>query len=189
MQRKTCWLHFFAHFSSTDQGGIWCGVKAVQFERLNIKQTIFDQFECHMYLCYELCLSCQLTGYLGSCLSFLAKTLSFNITCKLSTKFCHTCHACRHHCLFHFIPLSLTVTLHGGYKVSTKQNLLASFSHTLFIRSGWNLMWLWNNLTWISRDYWNKKTRDYWNKKNDSCFTDSIGWASFEHLLFLFSKI
>ena len=34
---------------------------------------------------------------------------------------------------YHFIPLSLTLTLPGGHKVSTKQNLLASFSHTFFI--------------------------------------------------------
>ena len=32
---------------------------------------------------------------------------------------------------FHFIKLSLTSTLPGGHKVSTKQNLLVSFSHTL----------------------------------------------------------
>ena len=31
-----------------------------------------------------------------------------------------------------FIPLSLTVTLAGRHKVSAKQNLLASFIHTLF---------------------------------------------------------
>ena len=28
---------------------------------------------------------------------------------------------------YHFIPLSLTLTLPGGHKVSTKQSLLASF--------------------------------------------------------------
>ena len=33
----------------------------------------------------------------------------------------------------HFIPLSLTLTLPGGHKVSAKQNLLASFSCLLFI--------------------------------------------------------
>ena len=31
---------------------------------------------------------------------------------------------------YHFIPLSVTLTLAGGHKVSTKQNLLASFSYT-----------------------------------------------------------
>ena len=33
---------------------------------------------------------------------------------------------------YHFVPLSLTLTLAGGHKVSTKQNLLASFSRMLF---------------------------------------------------------
>ena len=35
--------------------------------------------------------------------------------------------------LYHFIPLSLTLALPGGHKVSTKHNLLASFSPALFI--------------------------------------------------------
>ena len=33
--------------------------------------------------------------------------------------------------LYHFIPLLVTFTLTGGHKVSTKQNLLASFCCTL----------------------------------------------------------
>ena len=33
---------------------------------------------------------------------------------------------------YHFIPLSLTLTLLGGHKVSAKQNLLAAFSGCLF---------------------------------------------------------
>ena len=33
----------------------------------------------------------------------------------------------------HFIPLSMALTLAGSHKVSTKQNLLASFSPTLLI--------------------------------------------------------
>ena len=33
---------------------------------------------------------------------------------------------------YHFMPLSLTLTLPGAHKVSTKQILLASFSPTLF---------------------------------------------------------
>ena len=40
----------------------------------------------------------------------------------------------------HFIPLSLTLTLLGGHEVSEKQNLLASFSRTLFNWSNWNLI-------------------------------------------------
>ena len=38
--------------------------------------------------------------------------------------------------LYHFIPLLVTMVLAGDHKVSTKQNLFASFSRTLFNRSG-----------------------------------------------------
>ena len=52
---------------------------------------------------------------------------------------------------YHFIQLSLTLTLPGGHKVSAKLSLRIGFffSHTLFIRSGRNLMWWWSNLSWI----------------------------------------
>ena len=53
---------------------------------------------------------------------------------------------------YHFIPLSLTLTLPGGHKVSTKQNLLASFSRTLFVWSELKLMWWWSNSSWTSWD-------------------------------------
>ena len=33
----------------------------------------------------------------------------------------------------HFVPLSLILTIAWGHMASTKQNLLASFSHTVFI--------------------------------------------------------
>ena len=33
---------------------------------------------------------------------------------------------------YHFIPLSVTLTLLGGHKVSAKENLLALFSRSLF---------------------------------------------------------
>ena len=54
---------------------------------------------------------------------------------------------------YHFIPLSLTLTVPGGHKVSAKQYLLASFSPTPFIWSGWNLMWWSSNSGWTSWDY------------------------------------
>ena len=47
--------------------------------------------------------------------------------------------------LYHFIPLSRTLVLPEGHKVGTEQNLLASFSCTFFVWSGWNLMWWWSN--------------------------------------------
>ena len=37
---------------------------------------------------------------------------------------------------YHFIPLSVTLTLAGGHKVSNKQNLLVAISSTLFNCSG-----------------------------------------------------
>ena len=66
------------------------------------------------------------------------------------TNFFLTCHVYRHQWLYHFIPIALTLTLAGGYKVSAKQNLLASFSHTLFDWSGWGLMWFGNSSSWQS---------------------------------------
>ena len=54
---------------------------------------------------------------------------------------------------YHFIPLSLTWTLSWFHMVSTKQNLLASFSCTVFIWSGWNLMSWWSNSSWKSWEY------------------------------------
>ena len=53
----------------------------------------------------------------------------------------------------HFIPLSLTLSLPGAHKGSMKQNLLGSFSPTLCIWSGWNLMWWWSSSSWLSWDY------------------------------------
>ena len=55
---------------------------------------------------------------------------------------------------YHFIPLSLTLTLPGDYKISAKQSLLASFFHTFCIWSGWNLMWWWSSSSWASCDFW-----------------------------------
>ena len=49
---------------------------------------------------------------------------------------------------YHIILLSVTLTLAWGCKVSTKQNLLASFSRTLCNWSGWNLVWCWSSSSW-----------------------------------------
>ena len=65
----------------------------------------------------------------------LAKTLVLGVIGKLSNHFfipamlIGTIELCR------FIQLSLTLTLPGSHKVIAKQNLLPSFSRTLFIRS------------------------------------------------------
>ena len=50
----------------------------------------------------------------------------------------------------HFISLSMTLTLAGGHKVSTKQNLFASFSGTLLNWMGWNLR-RWSNSSWYPK--------------------------------------
>ena len=44
---------------------------------------------------------------------------------------------------YHFMSLSVTLTLAGGHKFSGKQYLLVSFSHTLvkFSWAGWNMVW------------------------------------------------
>ena len=44
---------------------------------------------------------------------------------------------------YYCIPLSLTLTLPGGRKVSSKQKLLSLFSCIFFDWSGWNLIWYW----------------------------------------------
>ena len=55
---------------------------------------------------------------------------------------------------YHLKPLSLTLTLDGNYKLSTKQNHLASFSRTLFNK--WNEIWLWwSSSSWTS---WSRET-------------------------------
>ena len=49
---------------------------------------------------------------------------------------------------WYLVPLSLTLTLLQGHKASTKQNLLASCSHTLFNWSGWNRIPCGSNSSW-----------------------------------------
>ena len=42
---------------------------------------------------------------------------------------------------YHFMPLYVVLTLGGGQNVSGKENLLVSFSRTLFHQMEWNLVW------------------------------------------------
>ena len=85
-----------------------------------------------MDLCYQSCLFVQLAVHLSVFLTWQKLNIGHNpqstqpiffIPAMLigSTDF------------YHFIPLVVTLTLAGGLKVSAKQNLLASFSQTLFI--------------------------------------------------------
>ena len=70
---------------------------------------------------------------------------------------------------YHFILLSLTLTLPVGYMVSTKQNLLASLSHTFhLIRIEFVVVmkqFKLNMLRLLSR-------RFYSDKGSNCCFTD-----------------
>ena len=86
------------------------------------------------------------------CPAGMAKNLTLDITHKLFNQFVS-------YLLigtidfYHFILISLTLTLPLCHKVSAKQNLLASFSCTLLIWSGWNLMWCKSNSSWTVWDY------------------------------------
>ena len=81
-----------------------------------------------MGLCYELCSANQLAS-LASC---MAKTVMLDITCKLF-KFLSYLPCLGTIDFYYLIPLSLSMTLPGGRRISTKVNLLASFSRSLFV--------------------------------------------------------
>ena len=66
--------------------------------------------------------------------SCVAKTITLDIARKLFNQFlCIPVMLTDTIDFDHLILLSLTLTLAGGHKVSAKQNLLDSFSHTLLI--------------------------------------------------------
>ena len=80
--------------------------------------------------------------------------LTLDITCKLFNQFFFIAAMLIGTIdFYHFVPLSLILILPGGHKVNAKQNLLSSFSQTLFIWSRWNLMWWWSHWSWTSREY------------------------------------
>ena len=82
--------------------------------------------------------------YVASCVcstgqpTSMAKMLTVDIACKLFNQ---------------IVSFLLCLTLAGSHKVSTKQNLLASFSCTLFNLSRRILKWCWSNLSWTSWYY------------------------------------
>ena len=84
---------------------------------------------------------------------------------------------------YHFIPLSLTLTLAGGRKVSTKQNLLASFSETFFVWCGWNVILWQSNLSWTSWDhFWmricgSREVTVFWLHKKNLKHRHSFGYV------------
>ena len=66
---------------------------------------------------------------------------------------------------YHSTPLSMTLTLPGDHKISAKQNLSSLHFLTLFSWKGWNLIWCWSNLSWISKTFlWDllKQLLFYW---------------------------
>ena len=102
-----------------------------------------------MDLCYEWCFV-LLAGWLSALFG-----KNFNVRCYMQTfqpnLFIPTMLVGTSD-FYHCIPLSLTLTVPRGHKVSTNQNLGFIFLHT-FHWSGLNLMWWWSNSSWTSWGY------------------------------------
>ena len=66
-------------------------------------------------------------------------------------------------------------------EVSTKQNILASFSSILFNQSWWILIWCWSNLNWISWYYF-LSNLVWWERLLSFTFWCQFGcpWPSFK---------
>ena len=112
---------------------------------------VFNPYEYHMDLCNESCL----TVWRASHPSVL-RGKNFNVG--------HYTQTVQPNCFtpamligtidfFHSIPLSRTFTWPGFHNFRAKQNILASFSCTLFIWSGWNLIWWWSISSSTALDY------------------------------------
>ena len=99
------------------------------------------------------------------------KLQHWTLHANCSTKFCHACHACRHHWHLLLFTIFTDLELAWGSQISTKQNLLASFSHTLFSCSGLNLIWCWSSKIWTSWSYFWVRLNE-WNKGNNCCFNN-----------------
>ena len=82
---------------------------------------------------------CRLIGSL-----MRQKLQTLNIACKLFN-----------HWLLPLYTTFIDFHLAWGHKVKANQNLLASFSHTLFNWPGWNFIWHWSNSSWtIQYCFW-----------------------------------
>ena len=116
-------------------------------------------------------MSCVCPAGQAACWPCVAKTLTLDITRKLFYHFFFIpAMSIGNIDFYYFIPLSQTLTMPGGGKVSVKQNLLASFSCTLFIWSQWNLLLKQFKLNFL-RLLLRKISRN--NGKN-CCFTDWV---------------
>ena len=125
---------------------------------------IFHPYEHNRNLCNELCLSEHLF--------YVAKTL--DITRKVLNQIFSYLPSAMLTCIidiYHFILLSLTLTLPWGHKVSAEQNLLASFSHTFhLIRMKVTVVMKQFNLN-ITRLL---SRQIYRNETDNCCFTDCV---------------
>ena len=73
---------------------------------------------------------------------------------------------------YHFMILTVTLTLAGDHKVNAKQNLLASCSCSLFSWSGWNWVLCWSRSSWTVRYYFLYFSQIYFIKGRKCYFTD-----------------
>ena len=121
----------------------WQCVHLIHISFIQMDACLFDPYEYHKDLCNESCLA-------GLC------SKNFNVGHHMQTSqqnFFTSAILMGISWLLPFGLLSQALTLPGGHKVSTKQNLLVLFFPTLFIWSGWNLMWWWSSSSWTYWDY------------------------------------
>ena len=128
---------------------------------------ILDPYEYHVCLCTKWCLSSRLTILCGKQNTTTTTTkpvmLDFTDTLFILTNFVIPGMLIGSVDCYHLYHFSLTLILAGGHKVSAKQNFLASFFHTCFNWSEWNLVWCWNSSSCTSWCYcwiWFNKTRE-----------------------------
>ena len=83
-----------------------------------------------MHQCNQLCSSCRCPSVHLPC---VAKTFMLDITCKTcEPKWVTPAMFIGTIDLYHFVPLLVTLIVNGSHKVNIKQDLLATFSCTLF---------------------------------------------------------
>ena len=115
-------------------------------------QCVAPALLIHMSMIWINVMSCVglASGWRPSC---MARNLTLDITCKLFNQFFHTCHAYKHHWLQPFYSPFTNLDIAWRSKDQCKENLMASFSRTLFNWSGWNFIWCWSKSSWTSWYY------------------------------------
>ena len=122
---------------------------------------IIFSHEYHVDLCIELCSSDGLVVLHGTNINVEHYTQTFQPFCFIAAMLIGTLD------IYYFTSLSLTLTLTGGHNVSSEQNLLVSFSRTLFNWSGRSMIWCWSNWSLLS-----------WHHLTVNVFTRHL-WISF----------